>query len=211
MNILIIDSYTCFIEKINFDIISHHFSNINYTKRYDFIFLDIKLDYLHNGIEITSQFRRKNMSSHIIFVSSYIEYIHDTLFLNPYYFIRKKEYKKDLKTFMNMLERKNYLNQGITLKYKNEKKRIHINYIIFIEAQGHQIKIVTNKKTYYDNRSMKDILNLIDDDRFIQIHKGYIINIEAVHYYTSKSILLKNGRELNIGRKYKDSFFFKIK
>jgi DNA-binding LytR/AlgR family response regulator len=48
-------------------------------------------------------------------------------------------------------------------------------------------------------------------DKFIRIHKSYIIALAAIDQFNSKTIQLHNGKELPIGRSYKDQFLQKIK
>jgi len=38
---------------------------------------------------------------------------------------------------------------------------------------------------------------------FLRIHKSFIVSVEHIRSYTSKSIVLSNGDELPIGRTFK--------
>lgn len=226
MNILIVDNDKHFSEKIkldlfnyfcnyhsevNFDIYNDNFLDISFSRKYDYVFLDIDLHEEYNGINLALHFIESNPTSNIVFISSHIDFIHNTMFLRPFYFIRKMVYKLDIETFFNMIERNTKLNQEINLNYKGEKSKVSVNKIIMIEGQTHQLTISTEDKTYYDNRTLKNILEILPKERFVQIHKGYIINLKYVYDYTTKVVKLSNGIEINVGRSYKDNFMNCIK
>lgn len=221
LNILIVDNDEKFIKKlekdifnyfsedheeINFNTYSSEFLNINYNKKYDYIFLDIDLHEKFNGINIAFHLIESHSEANIVFVSSHVNYIHDTMFLRPFYFIRKIEYEKDIHSFFDMIERNIQLNQEINVNYKGERNKINVNKIIMIEGQGHQLQISTHDKVYFDNRSLKYLLNILPKERFVQVHKGYIINLNYLLDYTTKTVKLSNGMEINVGRSYKDYF-----
>lgn len=226
MNILIVDNDKKFSEKIkldlfnyfcnyhnevNFDIYNDNFLDISFDKKYDYIFLDIDLHESYNGINLAEHIIELNSLADIVFISSHIDFIHETLFIRPFYFIRKMVYKSDIEAFFNIIEKNIKLNHEICLNYKGEKRIVNVNKIIMIEGQTHQLTVTTEDKIFYDNRTLKSILESLPKERFVQIHKGYIINLKYVYDYTTKVVKLSNGIEINVGRSYKENFMKCVK
>ena len=195
-----------FHEDIVFDLYSTDFSDIDLKKDYDFAFIDIDLNEEYNGIDIALRINESNHNISIVFVSAHNKYIHDALITSPFYFIRKKFYEKDLDIFFSMIANRVELNQILNLKYKDEKSIVPINKIIIIEGQVHQLTISSLYKNYYDNRSLKNIYNLLPNNRFVQIHKSYIINLDYLLEYKGGRVKMANGFIINVGRSYKEHF-----
>lgn len=81
--------------------------------------------------------------------------------------------------------------------------------IQWIEATGNYINIVTGDKKYLLRSTLSGIAKKLDQDKFFQIHKSTILNIDFVAKieemaYGDYKILLKNGEDLKMSRNYKD-------
>lgn len=195
-----------FHENIIFDIYSSDFLSIEFKKDYDFAFIDIDLNKEYNGIDIALRIIESNHDVSIVFVSAHNKYIHDALITSPFYFIRKGSYDKDLDIFFSMIAHRIEFNQLLNLKYKDEKNIIPINKIIIIEGQVHQLTITSLINQYYDNRSLKALYNLLPNNKFVQVHKSYIINLDYLMEYKGGRVKMANGVEINVGRPYKEHF-----
>uniref|UniRef100_UPI0025FE477F LytR/AlgR family response regulator transcription factor n=1 Tax=uncultured Thomasclavelia sp. TaxID=3025759 RepID=UPI0025FE477F len=144
---------------------------------------------------------------YIIFVSSHNDLIHDSYNLRAYYFIRKTNYKTDLNIFYSIVDQELYNNDiFIDLNYKLSKTQISLNQIIYLESQNHKIKVDTVNGTYFDNRTLKVWTQLLPDDKFIQVHRSFIINIEHLISYRKGHLIMTNNEDLIIGRVYKNKF-----
>lgn len=86
------------------------------------------------------------------------------------------------------------------------RTQISLNQIIYLESQDHKIKIVTVNETYFDNRTLKAWVQLLPDDKFIQIHRSFIINIDYLISYRKGHLIMINNEDLVIGRVYKNKF-----
>lgn len=221
MNVLIIDNnvdltkklkndlyiyFTGHYERVNFDTYSSDFKLINFEKHYDYAFIDIDLHETYDGIDLAIRLKKYNLKLCVIFVSAYSELIHDSLIIQPFYFIRKTTYEEDLLKFFSLISKQVEINQLIELNYKGEKNRVNINDIICIETLVHQLIIRTKQKDYHDNRSLKEFYKLLSKDNFIQIHKSFIINLDYLLDYRSNHVILTKDMEINVGRSYKENF-----
>lgn len=221
MNILIVDDDKEFAEKlyhdllvrlsqydesIYIDILTSDFRHLYLNKDYSLVFLDIEL-LDTNGIQLAKQMNSILYRAHIVFVSSHNRLIQSSLIVHPYYFIDKSRYEKDMDILFELLQEEYDKNYYIQISYKECKTSIAIVNIKYIESSDHMIKIFINDNTiYYDNRRLRDILLLLPQDRFMQIHRSYIINLEFMTTHTGTFVTLFKNIEIPIGRKYRKNF-----
>lgn len=89
---------------------------------------------------------------------------------------------------------------------------LQINDIISIKADGHYLEFnLTNKNTpEIDRNRIKTIMDNLPD-KFIQIHRSHIVNVDFVKIKYADKVVLDDGSELPISRTYKDSLSEKLK
>lgn len=92
-----------------------------------------------------------------------------------------------------------------TIKLKS-KALINTKDILYIASDGHYVDYFTNKKRLeVDRDTLKSVLSRLPTENFIQIHRKYIVNINAIKRISSQNVTLTNGIELNISRTYKSA------
>lgn len=94
----------------------------------------------------------------------------------------------------------------------NNKRIIDLEEVIYIKSSGHYIELYLNNESQpeLDRNSLTKILIDLPDDRFIRIHKSYIVNMEYIKIINSKELMLTNGIWLNLSRTYKDELKAKL-
>lgn len=195
-----------FNEKIEIIKITCDFNNIHYDEKYDFIFLDIDLKDI-SGFDLAKRIKEHYPNSVITFVSAMNNLIHSSLRIQPFFFIRKSDYKKDLLVFFDLVKEQVKKKSIIEVSSNYTKNHIFLEDIVYIEVKTHLLSIYTINDVYYDNRSLKEFLGLLDNIKFVQIHKSYIINFDyLISYKKGGKIELINKSELNIGRSFKKHF-----
>jgi hypothetical protein len=95
-----------------------------------------------------------------------------------------------------------YINPGV------KGKVIKINYddINYVEGLKNYILIYTSDTRYTTCLTLKEIKNTLPPQRFIRIHKSFIININRIRSYEGDMVLLTQGTVLPVGGGYKYSF-----
>lgn len=93
-----------------------------------------------------------------------------------------------------------------TIKLKS-KALINTKDILYIASDGHYVDYFTNnkKRPEVDRDTLKSVLRRLPTENFMQIHRKYIVNINAIKRISSKNVTLINGIELNISRTYKSA------
>lgn len=213
MEIAIIDDNLDFAKKLKSDLLTH-FNLIDEDLRidiyndassllyqYTIYFIDIALNDT-NGINVARKIKSYDKNSYIVFISAKNELIHDSLSARAFYFIRKSNYKIDLMTFFNLIDDEFKEDSFISLNYKAKKSHIPLNDIMYIETQGHKLLIKTKNQEYFDNRTLKDMMKILNKEKFIQIHKSYIINVNYLVSFKNNTITMIDNKNITIGRIY---------
>lgn len=162
MLIKIVDDDQVFVKKIK-DIVYDNFKDIfldysiecitsnfeaQYFEKGDIFFLDIDLKE-KNGIKIAEEIRENNSNAIIIFVSAMNDMIFDSLIVQPFYFIRKDNFDRDMKIACTLIQK--YINKNhkiITFDFNGKKTAIQLSDIIYLESFLHEITIHTSSNFY---------------------------------------------------------------
>jgi len=101
--------------------------------------------------------------------------------------------------------------ENILVVDQNKKILIKSSEIIYIKANKPYIEIYTADKKYLEQNALKDIIQNLDQNTFIRVHKSSIINIGFVKNYTSRmngdyDVEMQNGAAIRLSRNYAASF-----
>ena len=98
------------------------------------------------------------------------------------------------------------------IKYNSKLFKVRIADILFIEVDEKYCYINTAARKFVVNMRLKNLMDQLPESSFMQIHRSYAIKIEAIDEVNLEDSLLKiNGKEIPIGKTYKDAFFAKLK
>jgi two-component system LytT family response regulator len=88
---------------------------------------------------------------------------------------------------------------------KSDKKQVQLalNDVYYFESLGNYVKVWGEQKYLLTPRTLSSFEEQLPADSFVRIHKSYILNKKFVHYIEGNNIRLKNGKELPLGKSYK--------
>jgi len=90
----------------------------------------------------------------------------------------------------------------IFVKSNLKKRKVVLNDIKWIEALGDYVKLVTNEGNIVILSTMKSFEKQLPGDKFLRIHKSYIVNLEKVEKFNSKNVEL-GGKLVPLSRNKK--------
>lgn len=98
----------------------------------------------------------------------------------------------------------------IYLKSGPKTHRIVLNEVRYLEKDGHYISFYLNNKTVVARLSMKDVFEVISKEKFIQVHKSYIVSIAHVKIIERHQIKIEESY-IPIGKTHRKTVheFFK--
>lgn len=88
---------------------------------------------------------------------------------------------------------------------KSDKKliRVEMTEVHFLEGYGNYVKVWLHDTFHLTPRTLASFEPELPGDRFVRIHKSYIINRDHIDYLEGNSVVLKNGSRLSIGKSYR--------
>ena len=201
MLIKIVDDDQAFVKKIK-DIVYDNFKDIfldysidcitsnfeaQYFEKGDIFFLDIDLKE-KNGIKIAEKIRENNSNAIIIFVSAMNDMIFDSLIVQPFYFIRKDNFDRDMKIACTLIQK--YINKNhkiITFDLNGKKTSMQLSDIIYLESFLHEITIHTPFDDYKYSSTFNKMMSLINSTNILEFK-----NPMQLIYFGSKKFIKKS-------------------
>ena len=164
----------------------------------DLIFLDIEMPIL-TGFDLLDDLVHKPQ---IIFVTGKTKYAYKAFNYNAIDYLRKPLTKD---RFLNAVHKAINLHRlktegsvedddYIFVKSNLKKKKVFLNDLKFIEALGDYVKLVTYNEPIIVLSTMKAFEAQLPADRFMRIHKSYIINMDKVEKYNSRNIEIEGDK-----------------
>jgi DNA-binding LytR/AlgR family response regulator len=178
------------------------FQNISMGEVYELIFLDIEL-FVMNGIEVGKKIREDldDQLTQIVYISGKEIYYKELFDIRPMHFLLKPlEEEKiiaDVKLAINLVD-----NNGKAFVYKLGHRifRIPIREIIYFEAKGRQVKMVTRTSVTEFYKSIGEIYQELSNNNFIYIHKSFVVNYFHIVEFGYKSVMMSNNDVLPISQ-----------
>ena len=161
----------------------------------DLMFLDINMPHL-TGVDFV---RMTDNLPLVIFTTAYPDYalagyelnVADYL-LKPFSFDRF--YKAVTKAHDLFRLRQSPLPQTpsdyLMVRVEYSTVRIEMDDILLIEGLKDYVKIATPHKNYVTKSSMKNVEEKLPSDRFIRVHKSFIVNLDKVQAFENNHLLI---------------------
>jgi DNA-binding LytR/AlgR family response regulator len=91
--------------------------------------------------------------------------------------------------------------------YKSGRENISLscNEILYFNSDKRVINIVCSSETVQYYGKLSDEVQRLPEC-FVQIHKSYVVNVNAVRKSGSSYVIMNNGEQINISRAYADTF-----
>ena len=149
----------------------------------DLIFLDIEMPYL-SGLELLSGLTNPPK---VIIVSAYEQYalkgyeldVVDYL-LKPVSFDRFMKAVNKVYDWYEKEKPDESQPRSIFVKTTQKYEKVDFADILFVEALDNYIAIQTVRKKLVTHSSLSSFLNNLPRDKFVQIHKSFVVNVDKV-------------------------------
>ncbi|MBD0831748.1 LytR/AlgR family response regulator transcription factor [Aestuariibaculum sediminum] len=175
----------------------------------DLVFLDINMPEI-SGISFAKSI---NKAIKIIFTTAYRDYAVEGFELQAVdYLLKPISFDRLLKAVNNYFEiytkaietTPANLEPNTFMFIRSERRMIKIDFedITYIESYSDYLKIHLTNNTYITRETISAIEAKLPTDRFLRIHRSYIISLKHITSFTNEEIIIKN-KSLSISRSYK--------
>jgi two-component system, LytTR family, response regulator LytT len=179
------------------------------------LFIDINMPGM-SGMEFVKSLHNK---PYIVFTTAYSEYAVDGFDVEAVDYLLKPI------SFVNLLKAANKVKALMDLKANNQKNnkkesagfmfvksayksiRIDFDNIKYIESQHEYIKIhLINNESVTTKMSLKSIEELLPANKFVKVHRSFIVNFKEVSTIERNRIVFENKIYIPISEQYKEKF-----
>ncbi|MBR07527.1 MAG: DNA-binding response regulator [Rickettsiales bacterium] len=183
------------------------------TEAIDLIFLDIHLPKM-SGMDFL---KIKPKNSHVILTTAYSDYALESYeyhvvdyLLKPFSFQRFVQAVTKVQELITPQKTEPTISRNevteVFIKSGYDHIKLVIDDILYIKSDGDYTELHCISKKHLSAESLKFWINFLNPDKFIQVHKSYLVNISKINKVSGNRIFLKDQQELPIGRVYKESF-----
>lgn len=182
----------------------------------DILFLDIKMPEL-SGMEVLQRKESAALPA-VILTTAYDEYALPAFDLEAVDYLlkpfEKERFERALKRAMDYVEftkkkkAETYLTQ-LAGKFGSRTDLIPVNEVLYFQAEGSYVQIVTPSKTYLLTQPIYELESSLDPSQFTRVHRSVIVNISCIKSIQSllngdHELVLANGKKIRASRTYKE-------
>jgi len=183
---------------------------ITKNNRIDLILLDIEMPHL-NGFDLLASLDN-NIQVMIITANpnhalKAFDYSVTDYLLKPVKTDRFNQGVKKVLTNYSIVRESYEEGEYLWVRSNLKKRKLNIKEIKWIEALGDYIKILTDSENLIVLSSMKSISDKLPKDRFLRIHRSYIVNLNKVEKFGCTSVEV-GQYQLPMSRKQKPKLEF---
>ena len=178
----------------------HYIKN---NKAPDLLFLDIDMSEM-NGMEAAKQIRELDEKQLIAFLTEHEEYVFESFKVQPFRFIRKHVMEMELflalQAAVPIIDRRQ--TRYLLLKWENGEEMIDIMSICYAEILNRKIHfyLSDNRELVVKMTMSKLLQELREDDRFVLLDRGLLLNVMYLQVFERQKVTLQNGITLPIAR-----------
>jgi len=180
----------------------------------DLMFVDINMPDL-NGLEFVKSLTQKPI---LIFTTAYSEYALEGFKVDALDYLLKPfsfaEFSKSagkaraqFELMQNAPEKLDGNNDFLFIKSEYKLVRINFNDILYIEGMKEYVRIhLYGQKPVMTLLSMKSLEEKLPGNKFMRVHRSYIVNLEKVTTVERFTIVFDDKHRIPVSENYKDKF-----
>lgn len=172
---------------------------------YNLIFMDIQMPGI-SGLETAKRIRKNDVNTPIILLTSHTEFAMDGYEINAFRFLEKPLNKIKLIQALNVIEKQKMSNQRIIVTDNGKEYYLAVWDVIFIKSENVYLQLILSNKSYLIRQKLKQQLEKLPKQLFLQVHRSYIINLAHVSGYDGKIATMDNGIGVPVSRSYRNEF-----
>ena len=182
------------------------------THPVDLLFLDVEMPGL-SGMELLRRLPEKPQT---ILVTSHEGFAVDAFALHVTdYLVKPVEYSRFDQAVRRATDNMVAASLGsaspeeLFVKVNSKMVRLDLNELLYVEALSDYVILVTPGHKHIVYSTMKAIDEKITGERFMRIHRSYIVNLRRIETVEDNAVVL-HGKHLPISKTYQADFFGRI-
>jgi two-component system, LytTR family, response regulator len=117
------------------------------------------------------------------------------------------------KLLLNNTNENATIETSIYVKEEGKMVKIEFGDIIYIEGLGDYVKIISKERVITTLSTMSKIIETLPSNKFIRVHKSFIINTYKISSIDSANslVIMNDKKEITLGRTFKQDFMGRFK
>jgi len=189
-------------------------NEILHKKEIDLLFLDIQMPDL-TGTEFVRSIENPPM---VIFTTAYRDYAIEGFELNALdYLVKPISFQRFLKaankaqSFFEMQRQPAQKLTGIAqdyffIKCDGQFIKIKMDNVLYFESEKDYVFIYTEQKRYLTLLSLKQLEKELPPDRFLRVHRSFLVSLEKVESVDGNQLVIKDKR-IPVSRNLQETIF----
>lgn len=172
----------------------------------DIMLLDIDMPDI-SGMQVASQINDKKGNSekpYIVFVTNKEELVFDALKEQPFSFVRKT-HLEDLTPCLLRIHQKLSRPNIYSIKTGRGIYNICVDDIIYLEKKNNYVVFHTQTGLLKERTNIDSKFAGLASYGFLRPQIGYIVNVRYIEEVQKNTVLLSNGKEVPLSKKYRKS------
>jgi two-component system LytT family response regulator len=100
----------------------------------------------------------------------------------------------------------------LTIRLTGHTILLPVGEIDWIETYGNYLKVHAGRESHLLRGTMQSLEAKLDPEKFVRVHRSIIVNLEKIKQIYPRSngdqdLVLHDGQQLMLSRKYRDRFF----
>ena len=168
---------------------------------YMILFLDIEMGRI-NGLELGLKLREMSYHALLIYVSGYEQYLRQLFECEPFRFLSKPldsaALARVLEAAFARIEKEK--EESFRFQYGRNVISLYCRDILYLESNRRKVIVhsVRGEYEYYEKLDDAAARIMQISNRFVRIHKAFLVNIDHVEAFQYDKLALRDGTILNI-------------
>lgn len=155
----------------------------------------------YSSIDIISRYLKASSPLQVIYVTAQIEYCTQVYETRHSGFLIKPIPIDLLQRAVEraLMEVKQAKNTSVVVQRGGTIHVVSAASILYVESRGHVIRLVTDEEQLQSYEKLNN-LTIQMDERFLQCHKSYLVNLDRVRQFRGDSFIMENGVQIPISQ-----------
>lgn len=191
------------IEIFEYENADRFLQRLTIAAHYDILFLDIEMPGM-DGITLAGEIRKILPHALIIFISSQEQLVFKSLEVQPFRFLRKQLFDKEILQIVPDIQnkvRKNHQHMiYLTESSTGDIYSFDSFELLYVEAQRKDCRLKTFEKDTLIRSTINNMKEKLEPWGFIQCHRSYLVNWRAIYQITKSEVILINNERIPLSR-----------
>lgn len=177
--------------------------------KFDLVVLDVEMPN-QDGFIVAKKLRERDVIPYMIFLTAHKGRMEEAFYVRAFRYLLKPVKVEQLEQSLLAVVDEMAMYQKLIIEEADQQFILDIQNILYIESQGEGKIIHTKQQTYFCVRSFEWFTQILPMDRFMLIHKSFLVHLAAVRTVEGTIVQLSDGQQIPISRRQKKAFQEKL-